>query len=496
MLFGSVDAITVNNTVIEISLKILVVNKQCKQYRNIIERRLADHTFFDNTSDLMSTDLFAEHTANNDQAKIKWQPLAIRMRPRCLAEMVGQEHLLGPDALLPKLIKADQFGSIMLYGPPGCGKTTLAEVIARETNCHFVRVNAVMSNVAELRDVLKMARYQSEKRTLLFIDEIHRFNKSQQDLLLPDVEEGNIRLIGATTHNPGFYIISPLLSRSHLFRLEPISVQAMIAVLQNALYDKDRGLGNLRCRAEDIVLEGLARIADGDLRRGLNSLETLVMSQPINSTLTEDTIAVFAKERQICYDSEDEHYDTISAFIKSIRGCDPDAALYWLAKMLEGGEDPRFIARRLVILASEDVGLADSRGLPVATAAFQACEWIGMPECAINLGHATVFLATAPKSNSAYMGLVAAQKAIKTEERQSVPTSLRDSHTKFNKSQGGGKGYRYSHDYPEAISGQEYMLKPKQFYIPKAIGAEAVIEERLKRWKELKVLLSKSKNKE
>lgn len=434
----------------------------------------------------MSTDFFAQPSVNDISDKSKWQPLAARMRPRNLSEMVGQEHILGEDCLLPKLVKTDQFGSIMLYGPPGCGKTTLAEVIAQETNSHFVRINAVMSNVAELRDTLKMARYQSGKRTLLFIDEIHRFNKSQQDLLLPDVEEGNIRLIGATTHNPGFYIIPPLLSRSHLFRLEPISSKAMVQVLQNALADKDRGLGGLRCNAEDSVLESLAQLSDGDLRRGLNSLETLVMSQPLKSTLTEDAIAIFAKERQIRYDREDEHYDTISAFIKSVRGCDPDAALYWLAKMLEGGEDPRFIARRLVILASEDIGLADSRGLPIATAAFQACELIGMPECAINLSHATVFLATAPKSNSAYMGLLAAQKAIRTEERQAVPLWLRDSHTKVNKSLGAGKDYKYSHDYPEAISGQEYMLKPKQFYIPKSIGAEAIIEERLAKLKKLK----------
>lgn len=443
----------------------------------------------------MNTDLFTTTNIHIDtdnshdsthSNKAKWQPLAVRMRPRTLAEMVGQEHILGPDCLLPKLIKADQFGSIMLYGPPGCGKTTLAEVIARETHCHFVRINAVMSNVAELRDVLRMAKYQSDKRTLLFIDEIHRFNKSQQDLLLPDVEEGHIRLIGATTHNPGFYIIPPLLSRSHLFRLEPISSNAMVTVLQKALSDNDRGLGNLRCKAENAVLEGLAHLSDGDLRRGLNSLETLVMSQPIKSTLTPETIALFAKERQVRYDSEDEHYDTISAFIKSIRGCDPDAALYWLAKMLEGGEDPRFIARRLVILASEDIGLADSRALPLAIATFQACEYIGMPECAINLSHATVFLATAPKSNSAYLALLAAQKVIRSEERQSVPLWLKDSHTKVNKSLGAGKDYQYSHDYPHAITGQDYMLKPKQFYIPKPIGAELAIEERLKQWKDLK----------
>lgn len=430
----------------------------------------------------MSTDLFEQAQSKNDT----WQPLAVKMRPQTLLTMVGQEHVLGQDCLLPRLIRGDNFGSIMLYGPPGCGKTTLAEVIANETNSHFVRINAVLSNVAELRDVLKIARYQPEKRTLLFIDEIHRFNKAQQDLLLPDVEQGTIRVIGATTHNPGFYIIPPLLSRSHLFRLEPLSIESIVKVFQDALIDNKKGLGLFRCKAEPETLENLARLCDGDLRRGLNSLETLVMSQPIKSTLTDQTIAIFAKERQIRYDAEDEHYDTISAYIKSVRGGDPDAALYWLAKMIEGGEDPRFIARRLVILASEDVGLADSRGLSVATGAFQACEWVGMPECAINLAHATVFLATAPKSNSSYMGFLEAQKAIRTEERQSVPPWLRDSNTKINKSMGAGKDYKYSHDYQEAISGQEYMLKPKQFYKPKSIGAEVAIEERLRHWKNIK----------
>lgn len=419
-------------------------------------------------------------------SKNNWQPLARRMRPKSLTEMVGQEHILGKDCLLPKLIRADHFGSIMLYGPPGCGKTTLAEVIANETNSRFVRINAVLSNVAELKDVLKMARFQKDQKTLLFIDEIHRFNKAQQDLLLPDVEEGNIRLIGATTHNPSFYIIPPLLSRSHLFRLEFLNLESIITVFKKALNDTESGLGNLRCTAEISVIENLARLCEGDLRRALNALETLVLSLPIKGTLTEEMIAIFAQERQIRYDPEDEHYDTISAYIKSIRGCDPDASLYWLAKMIEGGEDPRFIARRLVILASEDVGLADSRALSLATATFQACEFIGMPECAINLAHATVFLATAPKSNSAYMGLLEAQKSIRKEERQPVPSWLRDSHTKVNKAMGAGKNYKYSHDYPENISGQEYLLKPKIFYQPKLVGAEIAIAERLENWKSLK----------
>ncbi|MFW5883239.1 MAG: replication-associated recombination protein A, partial [Verrucomicrobiota bacterium] len=402
------------------------------------------------------------------------------------------EHLTGSNALLPRLIAGDTFGSLLFYGPPGCGKTTLAEVIARETQSRFVRLNAVMSNVAELRDILRMARGRPEERTLVFIDELHRFNKAQQDLLLPDVEAGNIRLIGATTHNPGFYVIPPLLSRSHLFRLEPVPVPRIAEVLQRALSDPDRGLGNHRCEVDPEVIEQLARLADGDLRRALSALETLVLSQPIGSRVTSDALDAFARERQIRYDAnEDEHYDTASAFIKSMRGCDPDAALYWLAKMLAGGEDPRFIARRLVILASEDIGLADSRALPLAVAAFQACELIGLPECELNLAHATLFLATCPKSNSATTGLAAAKKAIREGPVQLVPLWLRDSHTKTNKSLGHGKGYRYSHDYPEAISGQEYLEKPLKLYQPSPNGSEAAIAERLQHWRQLKQQLQK-----
>jgi len=417
------------------------------------------------------------------------RPLALRMRPRTLAEVLGHEHLLGADALLPRLVRTDTFGSLLFYGPPGCGKTTLAEVIAHETGSRFVRVNAVLSNTAELRDELRLARARPAERTILFIDEIHRFNKAQQDLLLPDVEAGNVRLIGATTHNPGFYVIPPLLSRSHLFRLEPLPVDAVSLVLRRALADETRGLGNLRVRASDEVLASLAKLCDGDLRRALNALETLALSQPLGGEISAEALTVFARERRIRYDAnEDEHYDTASAFIKSVRGGDPDAAIYWMTKMLEGGEDPRFIARRLVILASEDIGLADSRGLPVAVAAFQACELVGLPECALNLAHATLFLATAPKSNSATRALGAAREALKTEPVQPVPMWLRDSHTVTNKKLGQGDGYLYSHEFPEAISGQEYLEKYLQLYVPGAhpAGAEAAIAERLERWRKLK----------
>lgn len=425
------------------------------------------------------------------EEKLNYKPLAVRMRPLCLKDVLGQDHVLGEKSLLPRLVKANHFGSLLFYGPPGSGKTTLAEAIANETGSKFVKINAILSNVGEVRDILKMARYREGKGMILFIDEIHRFNKAQQDLLLPDVEEGNIRLIGATTHNPGFYIIKPLLSRSHLFRLEPVASEIIEGVLRVALMDKERGLGHNNCKATAGVLSEIARMSDGDMRRALNALETLVLSQPKGSTITEETVAVFAHERQIRYDAnEEEHYDTISAFIKSIRGCDPDAALYWLAKMVEGGEDPRFIARRLVVLASEDVGLADSRGLSLAVAAYQACEIIGMPECVINLAHATVFLSVAPKSNASYLGIKKAQEAIRKAPVQSVPEWLKDKGG-VGAQMGNGKGYLYSHDYEEGISGQEYMYDPIHFYEPKGDGAEEAIKVRLDRWKSLKLLRSK-----
>ncbi len=416
-----------------------------------------------------------------------YRPLAARMRPRSLAEVVGQDHILGEDCLLPRLVRADRFGSILFYGPPGTGKTSLAQAIADETGSRFVQVNAVLSNTAEMRDILRLARHRPEDRTIVFIDEIHRFNKAQQDLLLPDVESGNIRLIGATTHNPGFYVNAPLLSRSHLFKLEPVAQEAIAGVLEVALQDDQRGLGAMGMTATKDVLMDLARISDGDLRRALNALETLVLSLPRGRAITVDDIRIFAAERQIRYDAnEDEHYDTASAFIKSMRGSDPDAALYWLAKMLEGGEDPRFIARRMVIFASEDVGMADPRALPMAVACQQACDFVGLPECQLNLSHVVVFLATCPKSNSTTVALGAAKRSIRENGMQSVPLWLRDSHTKLNKSIGQGKGYLYSHDYPDGISGQEYLEKPEVYYHPKEAGLEIRIKERLEYWRKLK----------
>ncbi len=412
------------------------------------------------------------------------------MRPRSLAEIVGQEHLTQAGALLPRLVASNRFGSLLFYGPPGCGKTSFAEAIARETGSRFVRVNAVMSNVAELREILAAARRRPEARTLLFIDELHRFNKSQQDLLLPDVEEGVVRLIGATTHNPGFYVNPPLLSRSHLFRLEPLSATAVASVLRRALHDRERGLGTRSITADDALLQDLAVLCDGDLRRALNALEVIVLGLPEQATLSASDIEVFARERRIRYDAnEDEHYDTISAFIKSCRGGDPDAALYWLAKMLAGGEDPRFIARRLVILASEDVGLADPQALPLTVAAHHACDFIGLPEAELTLAHATLYIACAPKSNSATLGLAAAHQALKEKPVQPVPLPLRDKSGQASRQAGHGKGYRYSHDYPEAVSGQDYLEQPLTLYTPKSVGWEAKIAERLARWRALKANL-------
>ncbi len=444
-------------------------------------------------------DLFGEATApagpvgvpaNVAKARPAAQPLAARMRPRVLADIVGQEHLTQPDGLLTRLITSNRFGSLIFYGPPGCGKTSFAEVIANETRSRFVRINAVMSNVAELRDILATARKLPETPTLLFIDELHRFNKSQQDLLLPDVEEGYVRLIGATTHNPGFYVNPPLLSRSHLFRLQPLPAEAVAGVLARALADTERGLGARGCTADAKVLTDLAVLCDGDLRRALNALEVIVLSLPEGAPVTEKELEVFARERRIRYDAdEDEHYDTISAFIKSCRGSDPDAAMYWLAKMLAGGEDARFIARRLVILASEDVGLADPLALPLAVAAHHACDFIGLPEAELTLAHATLYIACAPKSNSATMALAAAHQALKTQPVQPVPLPLRDKSGAASKQAGHGKGYRYSHDYPENISGQDYLEKPLALYTPKSAGLETRIVERLARWRDLKAQL-------
>jgi putative ATPase len=406
-------------------------------------------------------------------------PLSVRMRPRCLREVIGQSHLLGESCLLPRLIRQNSFGNLLFFGPPGCGKTSLAEAIAAETGGQFLRLNAVFSNVAELRNLLQMAR-GSLRAPILFVDEIHRFNRAQQDSLLPDVERGTVRLIGATTHTPTIYIIGPLLSRSHLFQLEPLSSELIRDALCRALEDVDRGLGATCCTVAGEVLDALCQTCDGDLRRAFNALETLVMGAPTGSHLTDVDWKAIGESRHVSYDrDESEHHATISAYIKSMRGCDPDAALYWLVKMLEGGEDPRFIARRMIIFASEDVGMSDPRALPLATACYAACETIGMPECGINLAHGTVFLATTAKSNSAYLAYGRAREEIRTHTIQAVPGFLRNQPNSLIRHLGLEMTYLYSHDYECNVTGQFYMEEPRQFYYPKSSGAEKIIADRM-----------------
>jgi putative ATPase len=421
-------------------------------------------------------------------------PLAARLRPRALDEIAGQEHLLAPGKPLRRLIEADRLSSILLFGPPGIGKTSLAEVIAATTKSRFERLNAVEATVASLRQALAAAvrRFkQGGQRTLLFIDEIHRFNKAQQDVLLPDVESGAVCLIGATTHNPSFYVNGPLVSRSQVFALEPLSGESLSTLIDRALADPERGLGKRRIDLHADARAHLVKVSEGDARRLLNGLELAALSTSpdaegtvhIDLTAMEESI-----QRKVpIYDKdEDQHYDTISAFIKSVRGSDPDSALYWLAKMLVAGEDPRFIARRLVILSAEDIGMADPRAISVAVAAQQAFEFLGMPEGRIPLAEATVYLATAPKSNASYVGLDAAMDAVRKEGTVHIPKALRDAHYKGAAKLGHGQGYQYSHDFPDAIAAQDFGVAPGTFYTPTGRGYEKMVKERLDYWLDLK----------
>ena len=416
------------------------------------------------------------------------RPLAERMRPQKLKEVRGQSHLLGEDCLLPKLIRENRVGNLILAGPPGTGKTSLATVIAEESESRLIKLNAVTSNVSELRESLKLARYYGSGKCFLFVDEIHRFNKAQQDLLLPDVESGEARLIGATTHNPRYYVNDPLLSRSQLFTLQPLSVEEIETALLDCLINQDKGLAHHECKSEPKAINQIARLAEGDLRKAYNILEVIVEGLSNNDLISEDAVALFARERSIRYDrDEDEHYDTASALIKSMRGNDPDASIYWLTKMLIGGEDPRFIARRLLIFASEDIGLADSRALLMADATFRACETIGFPECELNLAHCVLFLATCPKSNSATLALAEAKKAIWKNPVQSIPNSIQDRHGRNNKYRDEKEeGYLYSHNFPDNVSGQSYLEKELRLYVPKSAGAEKTVVDRLENWKKLK----------
>jgi putative ATPase len=419
------------------------------------------------------------------------QPLAARMRPRSLDEFAGQEHFLAPGKLLRRLLDADRLASVIFYGPPGCGKTALAHVVAQHTQCIFKQVNAVAVGIKEVRELLEEAGAElanGGRRTILFIDELHRFNRSQQDVLLPDVEEGRIILIGATTQNPFFAINTPLLSRSQIFTFEPLAKQDIKTLLLRAIADKERGLGMKKVQADDDALDFLATICDGDARRALTALEIGVLSidtEPRHFTLA---VAQDSIQRKVMdFDATgDSHYDVASAFIKSMRGSDPDAAIYWLARMLESGEDPRFIARRVVICAAEDVGNADPQALVVASAAVQAVEFVGLPECQLILSQAVIYIATAPKSNACTLAIGKARDDVKQGRTLPVPEHLRDSHYQGAKQLGHGADYKYSHDYEGGWVDQEYLPEARRYYEPVDRGYEAEIKRRLDAQRERK----------
>ncbi|MDA0988467.1 MAG: replication-associated recombination protein A [Chloroflexi bacterium] len=436
------------------------------------------------------TDLFEDQ---RKKALGREAPLAARMRPRTFDDFVGQEHILGEGRVLRRSIEADQIPSMVLWGPPGVGKTTLANLIANVTRSYFDPVSAVTAGVADLRRIVEGARERRGmygQRTLLFVDEIHRFNKAQQDVILPHVEEGTVTFIGATTENPSFEVIAPLLSRCRVFTLKALTDEEVVAIVQRALLDEEHGIGSLHVDMADEAIKHLVAMTNGDARVALNALEMAASATAPDPSgarhVTLDTIEDTLQQRSILYDKAgDQHYDTISAFIKSVRGSDPDAAIYWLSRMIEAGEDPMFIARRLVILAAEDVGMADPQGLSVAVATQQAVHFIGMPEGAIPLAEATVYLATAPKSNSAYVALNQAREDARHTRNEPVPMHLRNSVTPLMKEQGYGKGYKYSHDYPGHFAPMENLppsLKDRRYYQPSDQGYEKAVSQRLIEW--------------
>ncbi|MBN1368406.1 MAG: replication-associated recombination protein A [Dehalococcoidales bacterium] len=423
----------------------------------------------------------------------KEAPLAARMRPRTFEEFVGQEHIVGKGHALRQLIDSGQLPSFILWGPPGSGKTTLANIIANITSSHFSSVSAVSAGVADLRRVVEEARERrklQQQKTILFIDEIHRFNKAQQDAILPFVEDGTVIFIGATTENPSFEVISPLLSRSRVFVLKPLTEEQIHAIIQRALTDKERGIGSFNGELSADALKYLVSMSNSDARIALNILEMAVLATPLDKDgkrpVTLSGVEDVLQHRTLKYDqSGEQHYDIISALHKSLRGSDPDAALYWLARMLEAGEDPLFLARRLVRAASEDIGMADPQALVVAMAAQQAIHFLGMPEGNLALAEAVVYLATAPKSNSLYTAYLAVQKEIKYGENPPVPLYLRNPETTLMKNLGYGKDYKYPHSYPGHFVREVYLPEPlrgKTFYHPGNLGYEKQIAERLRIW--------------
>ncbi|MEX2375172.1 MAG: replication-associated recombination protein A [Dehalococcoidia bacterium] len=413
-------------------------------------------------------------------------PLAARMRPRSLDDYVGQEHIVGPDGPLRRLIEGDELPSIILWGPPGCGKTTLASIMAAHTQRHFEELSAVSSGIADVRRVIAEAQERlriSGRRTILFIDELHRFNRSQQDGLLPHVEAGTVTLIGATTENPSFYVVAPLLSRARVFKFELLAPAIIKDLLRRSLTDVEHGLGQLHLAVDEEALDVIAQAAAGDARSAYNILESAAsLARPDEGTegparISRETVEHAAQHRTILYDREgDAHYDTISAFIKSVRGSDPDAALYWLARMLEAGEEPLFVARRIVILAAEDIGLADPFALTLAVAAQQAAHFLGMPEGRLPLAEATVYLARAPKSNSAYAAYDRALEDAKATRNDPVPLHLRNAPTRLMKEFGYGDGYQYAHDHEGHVAPDQTYRPPSveghQYYVPGDLGHE------------------------
>lgn len=428
-----------------------------------------------------------------ETTKKKESPLASRLRPKTLEEVVGQQHIIGKDKLFYRAIKADKLSSIIFYGPPGTGKTTLAKVIANTTSANFTQINATVAGKKDMEEVVRQAKDNQGmygKKTILFVDEIHRFNKGQQDYLLPFVEDGTLILIGATTENPYFEVNGALISRSSIFELKPLEKEDIRRLIMRALTDEERGMGSYHAIIDEDALEFLADICGGDARNALNAIELGVLtterSEDGKIHITIDVVSECIQKRVVRYDKGgDNHYDTISAFIKSMRGSDPDAAVFYLAKMLYAGEDVKFIARRIMICASEDVGNADPMAISVAVAAAQAVERVGMPEAQIILSQAVLYVATAPKSNSAVNAIMAANAAVRAH-KTTVPSHLQDAHYKGSANLGRGTGYKYAHDYPNHYVEQQYLpeeIKDMQFYEPSDMGYEKAIQEHFQRIK-------------